>query len=306
MRIAVLFNDRLALPAVQHLAQSRMITALATSDTSPEMIAYAQMATQQAHIPSEIFSRNNFEQQITAWIEKHQPDVVLVKTFPFRIPANVLALPKYGFINFHYAPLPQFRGSNPLFWMIRNREAQAGIAVHRMEEKIDAGPLLLQQFVPLASTDTFGMLCSRLGFLGANMCVELIQKLNAGTLVPQPQDAAKAKWYGRPAQNDLLIRWKAMGQSEVIALIKASNPWNRGAAVRLRGWLFAITDALPVDDAVPAGTTPGTVLQIGNGMTIACADNKAIRATVVYTEEGFFEAGQLAAFGLTSGAVLDE
>src|SRR6218665_2945865 len=106
MRIAVLFNDRLGIPALQQLAQGRMIVAAGTSDRSPEMIAIMKQMSAQGGIPSTVFTKKGLEEALTAWLQQHQPDVVLVKTFPYKIPASVLNIPKHSFINFHYAPLP--------------------------------------------------------------------------------------------------------------------------------------------------------------------------------------------------------
>src|SRR5574337_1970130 len=141
MRIAVLCNDRLGLAALQQLVQNRLVQAVGTSDSSPEMPAIMQQLTMQSGVPSKIFTRTNFEAELSAWLDQHKPDVVLVKTFPFRIPAAALSVPKHGFINFHYSPLPEFRGSNPLFWMIKEQLYNGGVTVHRMNEKFDDGPI---------------------------------------------------------------------------------------------------------------------------------------------------------------------
>ena len=93
MRIAVLFNDRLAIPALQQLVQSRMIVAAGTSDRSPEMIALMKQMSAQGGVPSTIFTKKGLEANLSEWIKTHRPDVVLVKTFPYKIPASVLPLP---------------------------------------------------------------------------------------------------------------------------------------------------------------------------------------------------------------------
>lgn len=307
MRIAILCNDRLGIPALQQLVQSGLVKAAATSDRSPEMMMVMQQMSKQANVPSQIFTRKNFESALLSWLDQHKPDVVFVKTFPFRIPASALAIPRHGFINFHYAPLPQFRGSNPLFWMIRNRAPSAGISVHRMDENYDTGPLLVRHDFPLHPGITFGMLCSQLAMEGVGLTAKVVNGLVSGSLQSQIQNENDAASWGRPVADDLRINWKKMSQAEVLALIRACNPWNRGAAVHYRGWMFAVSDATESDKTAAAGTTPGTIIAIapGQGMHIVCADAKMICAEVVYTEEGFFEAGRLIQFGLQPGTILD-
>src|ERR1700741_820186 len=104
MRIAVLCNDRLGIPALQQLVQNRLVAAVGTSDRSPEMLALMKQLAAQSGVPYRVFSKKDLEADLTSWMEQCKPDVVLVKTFPFKIPSSVLKLPKHGFINFHYSP----------------------------------------------------------------------------------------------------------------------------------------------------------------------------------------------------------
>lgn len=307
MRIAVLCNDRLGIPALQQLAQSGLARAAGTSDRSPEMVAIMRQVEAQARIPATIFTRKDFEQQLLAWLEANKPDVVLVKTFPFKIPASALNIPKHGFINFHYAPLPQYRGSNPLFWMVRAGITMGGIAVHRMEEQFDTGPLLLQQPVPFHPGSTFGICSTQLAYAGVQLTTQLLQGLQAGTLQPVAQEHNDAKWYGRPAAADLLVSWNSMNATQVVQLAKACNPWMKGAPARFKSWPVGITDASVAAFAVPSGTLPGTILELSpeNGLIIACREATAVKVEVLYTEEGFFTGEKAALFGLKKGDRFD-
>jgi methionyl-tRNA formyltransferase len=97
-----------------------------------------------------------------------------------------------------------------------------------------------------------------------------------------------------------------MDASEIRALVNATNPWNRGAIVRYRGWTFALADVSISDFQVPAGTAPGTILTLNEqeGLIISCKSEQAIRVEVFYTEEGFFTGFRLKTFGLNSGIQL--
>lgn len=306
MRIAVICNDRLGLPALQQLAQNRLVLAAATSDRSPEMVAIMQQVATQGGIPTQVFTKKNFEADLLAWLELHRPDVVLVKTFPFRIPAAALQIPKHGFINFHYAPLPEYRGSNPLFWMIREGKTSGGIAVHRMDEGFDSGPVLLQQAVPFPPDATFGMCSTQLAYAGVNLTLQLLQGLQSGQLKAVTQTAEATRWYGRPKPNDLFIHWETMTAREVKQLVKACNPWMKGAPTRFNGWTVGITEAAEVKNDQAAAVKPGTILTLSpeEGLIIACKNGTALKASVVYTEEGFFAGDQLGMFGLKKGLLL--
>lgn len=300
MRIAVLCNDRIALPAIDQLLTARLLVAIGMPDRVHETGMIVKNKCDQYKISLQLFNKKDFSQKIIMWLDEHRPDVVLVKTFPFLIPREAIVMPKYGFINFHYAPLPEWRGPNPLFWMIRNRVTTGGVTVHRMNENYDAGPVLLQQPVYCSPDTSFGLFYTQLAYAGANLTAPLLFGLSQGNLSEKEQDHTQAKWYGHPSPSDLLIDWKTMSAEEIKALVKACNPWNKGAATRWKGWTFGITYASVKEDPLSANAEPGTILSVdgSGGLTVATKDGKAILAEIVYCEEGFYPGHYLGTFGL--------
>lgn len=69
---------------------------------------------------------------------------LLVFGFNWRLPRSVLELPKLGVLNVHPSALPKYRGPSPVLWAIRNGDQFMGVTVHRMTERVDAGPILAQ------------------------------------------------------------------------------------------------------------------------------------------------------------------
>ncbi|MDR7212639.1 formyltransferase family protein [Flavobacterium piscis] len=283
------------------------MVAVGSSNHVSETVLLLEKQCTSSSVSFEVFEKNNLGSKLTLWLELHQPDVVLVKTFPWKIPAAVLSIPKFGFINFHYAPLPAFRGTNPLFWMIRNLESTGGVTVHQMDENLDTGDLLITKEVPIYPEASFGMLIGQLAYTGLELTMPLIQGLANGTLKPKKQNSSNSKWYSQPKQKDLFIDWKVMSSWEVRALVKACNPWQKGAAARYKGWLFGITDASLSFMTVAPETSSGTVIVLdeSNGLIIVCADGKAIKVEVVYSEEGYFPGHKMTQFGLRKGDKLD-
>lgn len=301
MRIAILCNDRLALPALSALLSAGRVAAVAMPDGRQDIRPIVERLCADTKTPCSFFEKKDFGWQLINWLHAYAPNVVLVKTFPWKIPVEALSIPAHGFINFHYAPLPAWRGPNPLFWMIRDRVNMAGITVHKMNADYDSGPVLLQLPVPIQPDITFGILYTQLAFAGLQITDHLLQRLQAGTLTAIPQDHNEACWHRRPVAADLMIDWNKMGAIEVQALVKACNPWNKGAATSWNGWGFGITDAsvvLPVN--YTNTSSPGTILELDpiNGLLIACADGQVIKAEVVYCEEGFFAGHHLSLFGM--------
>jgi methionyl-tRNA formyltransferase len=307
MKIAILCNDRLGFPAIHQLIPYRIIVAVGTTNRVPETRIALKHLCDQGAIPLHLFSNKDLEETMTKWLDQYQPDVVLVKTFPFKIPKTVLSVPKYGFINFHYAPLPAFRGSNPLFWMIRNGIKDGGVTIHKMDESFDTGEILLQHPVMITPETNYGLAISQLAATGAALTGNLLQGLLNNSLQSIKQDSSQATWYGRPKVDDLTIKWSEMNASDIYYLVNACNPWNKGAVVRYKGWIFALTDVSVSNFPVPEGTAPGSILRINeqDGLIISCKSNQAIRVNVVYTEEGFFGGFRIRNFGLLLGNQLD-
>ena len=299
-RIAILCNDRLALPALAALLQAGRVAAVAMADGQQESRPLVERMSKDAAVSCTFFERALFEQQLLTWLHEQNPDVVLVKTFPWKIPASALRLPRHGFINFHYAPLPAWRGANPLFWMIRNREPMGGIAVHQMDAAFDTGPVIFQLPVPIQPQITYGIFNTQLAYGGLQATQHLLQLLDAGNINLRPQDNTQGRWHRKPTANDLVIDWSTMKAVEVQALVKACNPWNKGAATNWNGWTFGITEASIPAMSSASNLLPGTIVELDaqHGLLIVCGDGQLIKAEVVYCEEGFFTGTQLSMFGL--------
>lgn len=62
--------------------------------------------------------------------------------YPRKITNPLLSTPKKGFVNYHPAPLPMYRGPTELDDAIKNKEMQWGVTVHYMDENYDTGPII--------------------------------------------------------------------------------------------------------------------------------------------------------------------
>lgn len=303
MKLLILCNDRLALPALSQLLQMNLVAGVGMTAKQGEVQTVVSMMCNQFKVPLRQFRKSTFVTDLEEWTHQAQPDAVWVKTFPWKIPEAILGVPRYGFINFHYAPLPEYRGANPLFWMIRNGVQEAGVTVHQMTAEMDDGPVLLASKLPIQPAATFGMLVSMLGFNGAELSGKLLQLMQSGNLKGTAQDSAKAVWYNRPQPQDLWIDWNTMNATAVSRLVSACNPWNKGAPAKLNGWMVGLTYVTVVAGVNSDGTKPGTIISVdaAGGLLIACKDNTVIRADVVFTEEGFIPGFALAGFGVQKG-----
>ena len=70
-----------------------------------------------------------------------EPELVLCLGFPWKLPAEALAVPPLGVVNTHPSLLPRHRGPLPVSWAIRNGETEIGMTFHRMEPELDTGAI---------------------------------------------------------------------------------------------------------------------------------------------------------------------
>ncbi len=120
------------------------------------------------------------------------PDVAVVVAFGQIFPRALLDLPRHGCVNLHASLLPRWRGAAPIQAAVAAGEARTGVATMRMEEGLDTGPILLEEETAIGPDETADELSRRLAELGGKLMVRTLHELEAGGLVPRPQDVPKA------------------------------------------------------------------------------------------------------------------
>ncbi len=121
-------------------------------------------------------------------------DVILVASFGEFLPRRLLEAPRLAAINMHPSLLPRLRGGFPEFAAVQQGEAEAGVTFHLMEERFDAGNLLLQRKLALAPDETTRSLKERLAGLACGAIPELLARVTAGDLAGAPQDPARVTY----------------------------------------------------------------------------------------------------------------
>lgn len=297
----VLCNNEMAIPAMQQLYMSGSLKAvLVPQKNAPLLDMLKQMlAGTGVHVLQA--GRKNLEAVIKKAVADHGITTAWMMTFAYIIPRSLLGLVPGGFINFHYGLLPQYRGANPVLAQMLQGETHNGITVHIVDEKIDTGPMVMQQKIAIEDRDTFGMQLHKLGMLGASMAMQLLQLCSLSMMPPAvPQDETLARYFNKPVAADLMINWKTMDSRQVIRLINACNPWNKGAGTIINNMVICFTDAESTEDIYTGNSIPGTIVALDEdaGLKIYCFDNKVIRINVIYTPQGFFAGKRLSEFGI--------
>ncbi len=191
-----------------------------------------------------------------------QADVAVVVAYGLILPQPVLDAPHHGCLNIHASLLPRWRGAAPIHRAVMAGDAETGVCIMQMEEGLDTGPVLLREATPIGPEDTTGDLHDRLSAMGARLIVDALARLAELTPIPQPDDGVT--YSAKIDKAEARVDWSRPA-SQVDAHIRGLSPFP-GAWVDIAGERIKL-----LGSRVAAGQgTPGTVLEAGQRLIIAC------------------------------------
>lgn len=204
------------------------------------------------------------------WLSAFGHDLQVVAGFHKILPERVLAFPPHGTINLHDSLLPRYRGPNAWKWVIINGEQETGVTVHRMSARPDQGDILGQRRLTIGPDETGGSLFERLSVTGAELLVETIRQLAAGTVRAVAQNESEATYFPAPTHEQCGIDW-ARDAAAIRNLLRGLAPrpgaWTRtpcGDELRIfRAQL--LDDVSGVPGTIVARRDEGYVVAAGRG-----------------------------------------
>lgn len=124
-------------------------------------------------------------------------DYILGVHFPYLVPAEVLRVGRYGFLNLHPAYLPYNRGWHTPSWAILDG-TPAGATLHFMDEGLDTGDIIHRKQVPIDNTDTADTLYARIKELELQVLQEAWPQLATCKFSRYIQDKGVGTFHKRP------------------------------------------------------------------------------------------------------------
>jgi methionyl-tRNA formyltransferase len=228
MRIAFLGTSSFAVPALRALTERHTITLVVTQPDRPSgrhaVVAPppVKLAALDAGLPICQPERVNNDDAV-AQLRESRPDVLVVAAYGQLLRPAVFTLAPLGAINIHASLLPRYRGAAPVHWALVNGEETTGITTFVIDRGMDTGPILLSRRLSIGEDETAGELEARLASLGADVMLETLDRLAAGTLTPTPQPDG-ATMAPRLARDDGHVDWAAPARA-VHNLVRGMTPW---------------------------------------------------------------------------------
>jgi methionyl-tRNA formyltransferase len=228
-------------------------------------------------------------------VKRSEPDVIIVNSWYTWMPPELYNLPPHGTLNLHDSLLPKGTGFSPVIWSLISGESQIGLTVHRMDESLDTGDVLVQHSLPIGPKDTGTELVERGIELIPGVLKEALAALESGNPQWRPQDKAARTYFHKRSERDSLIDWNVPAEDLERFVRALSAPYPR-AYTHYRGERIEIL-AAEVSEIRYGGTPGRVIVQEGGGAVVSGPDafrggNQGLVITRVRSADGVEHAGE--------------
>lgn len=204
--------------------------------------------------------------------KKLKPDVVVVVAYGLILPEKYLKIPKFGCVNGHASNLPRWRGAAPIQRAIEAGDTTSGSCIMIMEKGMDTGPILLSKKIDIENNDTSKSLHDKLSDLTAQLLEEALYKYTKGILLPQKQEIEGIKYAHKIKKIESEIDWN-LTALEISNKVRAFYPFPGTFTNGPNGLIKIITTQSNND---VHDQPPGTILNIGKKIFVACGNNTTL------------------------------
>ncbi len=305
MRIGIVSNSEAFIPLTITLLQNNFQPSVFFVPYKDEAVNQKVNAfIQQVNLSCTI--EKNEQKDIYKWLTENNFDACFVLGYPRLIDVAKLKQIHTQIFNIHYGPLPTFKGPSPVFWQLKKGSETIGLSIHRLSAKFDDGALVWTKQLPNQPHYNYHIVQQ----IFNQACVEgvlyILRFMLLNMPVPLQQKNLVAAYQKRPELKDVLINWKEMSATEICNLIRACNPWNKGAVTLFNNQELKLMDAFIIKNENNSAINifPGTVANDENCIHIICADNSIINVNMFYYNDSFIPAYQAKLFGLANGKQL--
>jgi methionyl-tRNA formyltransferase len=206
-----------------------------------------------------------FADTLRSW----SPDIGVVVAYGRLIPERVVHIPPLGMINVHASLLPKYRGAAPVHRAVTAGETETGVTIMRVAKLLDSGDMLARAVRPIGADETSVAVERDLSEAGARLLLDVLDAIESGTAVDEPQNHALATVAPKITREDGLLDW-TLPAAAIHNRVRGLYPWPH-AFTYLDGARLIIlktrVDALPAaagheDAHETAGVAPGTVVEV--------------------------------------------
>lgn len=213
-------------------------------------------------------ARKSFD-EVSSVIKNIQPKYLISVNYRYILPKGIFQIPEYS-VNIHGSLLPRYRGRTPHVWSIINGEKVSGITSHIIEESVDSGDIIEQEFIDIEIEETGHSLLKKYELRYPLLLINSIKSLEDGKRLKK-QDEALASYFGKRTPDMGYIDFYKEAV-EVINFVRAQAEPYPGAYYYLNDGRKIIINKLIVDDVVEVTSTIGVINKVTDSYYVKCKD----------------------------------
>lgn len=233
------------------------------------------------------FCDNVNDPQTVAWIREKQPDIIIQTGWSQKFRDELLAVPTYGCIGEHPAPLPRGRGAACVNWAILTGETRWGDTFFHMVQQYDRGAVYAQSFFEIAPYDNVKTVYDKVAACAADVVTKHIDRWTAGRFEEIALDESTATYYGKRTPKDGIFDF-GFGCKQLHDFIRAQTEPYPGAFFMRGEEKITVLSARPTGAVSKAA--PGTILgkTANGGIEVVCGDGGVIELLRYRREDGVY------------------
>ena len=288
LRIVFFGTPQFAVPTLDRLLSSRHpVAGVVTQPDRPRGRGHAVSDAPVKALAAErglpVFQPSRLrDPQVEATLRRWQPDLAVVAAYGKLIPDHLLTVPRLGMINVHASLLPKYRGAAPVHRAVMAGEEETGVPIMRVIRELDAGGLFATATRPIGPEETSVEVERDLAELGANLLLDVVDAMAAGTAREEPQDAAQATYAPKLTKEEGLIDW-AQPARAIHDKVRGLYPWPHAYTFMAGTRLIVLRTR--VEPAATDASQPGVVLQVSrDALRVMAGDDRALAIEQVQPE----------------------
>jgi methionyl-tRNA formyltransferase len=302
MRIAVVSNTDALIPVVYTMASQGLVVDLFLSP-SPDSFTNQKIKAFTEQVSIHLTEEKNVSTALYEWLSATQYDVCFVLGYAHLIDLGKIKTP-VKLYNIHFGPLPSFRGPVPVFWQLKQGSDLIGLTIHEVSQKFDSGNIVWIKETPNLPHYNYEIVNQLFGQLCVEGVFHILRFYMNKSLPPVINgEHGKMNYHKRPGLADVSIEWNTMPAATICNLIRACNPWNKGAATNFKTREVKLMDACVVEsnNTLSGAIIAGTIVNDSECLEVICCDGKIIKINMLFFENGFIPTYQSALFGFVKG-----
>lgn len=281
MRLVFAGTPEPAVPSLRLLAASdHDIAAVITRRDAPlgrkRVLTPSPVAVAADELGLHTLRADRLDAEASERIAALRPDLGVIVAYGGLVREPLLSIPTHGWINLHFSLLPRWRGAAPVQHALIAGDRQTGASVFRLVPELDAGDVFADRVHDVPDDATAGDLLAALAESGAELLLEVIDAIAAGTAVARPQQG-EPTLAPKLGDADGRVRWDEP-QNSVLGRIRGVTP-EPGAHTTVDGARLKILSVRPAaDDESPLA--PGALTLRGHDVLVGTATSPVVLDSV--------------------------